>query len=395
MDMSNRFSKLPREAWGRVFLVIFFSLYLSPDGAKGGGVLPFFDVTKRGEPLQTTFEVQGFMAEDPVSLRSFFKKWDGPYHPRSGDNFALEMLRTDFGVYLSENCYLGYFYQRDLFVTTNKGFVDGFHALKNKITPTRDQHYDIFAKDDGIERHGLLLSKRFLVDIDGDRSIVFGIGGYLSYDTDMQHGSLSGDGTMHPDDTYDASADVGAYYFNKKNYLYKGWDFDSSYGIGVGLNLGIEYRDKKHGLTVKALINDLFSRSYWKNLPYVHDGHIQTKNQHIGDDGYIHYDPVADWYENYTDYTQHIPLKLHFSLSQELPYSLTIEGGMDYVKSVLFPYLELRKKFEYSTVGISYEERYGSFGIEYRRKNFYVKSFANGFSKTSSIGLSLGVSYKF
>jgi hypothetical protein len=365
---------------------LFLTLSLSAE------ILPFFNPLKKTSENTVKLEVQGFIADDPVSLKDFFDDWEGDYSPKNGDNAALEMARIDLGTVIYDGYYVGYFYQRDALVKSNRGFVDGYHAVKNKLHFSSEQYYDLALGIEGIERHGAIVSKDFLLYETDTHHIHLAGAAFLSYDFDTQSGKLTGDGTIHTDDTYSAAGRADYYFM--KNLLYDGWDVDETYGIGYGFHIALLYENSDYNIKVKLLANDLFSRTHWKNLPHSLVD-VQTDNQTIGDDGYVEYEPSISGWETYRDFTQKISPKYHVDISKYWENGFEVEVGYENVDFVHMPYISLAKVFNEKKVELLYEHRFHSIGMTYTDEYFHISILSNGFSNASAIGISGSYVYHF
>ena len=151
-----------------------------------------------------------------------------------------------------------------------------------------------------------------VIDTESHR-VQVGMSGYLSYDVDIQSGVLSGKGSIFTDETYHTTAYADYHFMD--NLLYDGWNVAETYGIGYGLHLGMIYDNKEYAFSVHVLVNDLFAKSHWKNLPYS-IVNLETNNKVIGDDGYTEYDPIISGWEIYEDFTQVISPKYHIDIQQ-------------------------------------------------------------------------------
>ncbi len=355
-------------------------------------ILPFFNPLKQSSDQTVKLEVQGFIADDPVSLKDFFDDWEGEYSPRNGDNAAMEMARIDLGSTIDGGYYVGYFYQRDALIKSNRGFVDGFHAVKNKLHFNSEQYYDLALDIEGIERHGGVVAKDYVLYDTDEHHIQVGGAAFLSYDVDTQSGSLIGKGIIHTDDTYSASGRADYHFMD--NLLYDGWDVDKTYGIGYGFHVGLLYENSVYHFKIQLLANDLFSRTHWKNLPHSLVD-IQTSNQTIGDDGYVEYDPTISGWETYKDFTQKISPKYHADISKQFDAGYEVELGLDSVDFVHMPYICVAKIFDEKKVELLYEHRFHSIGLSYTDKNLHLSILSNGFSNASAIGISGSYIYHF
>jgi hypothetical protein len=352
-------------------------------------IIPIFNPISN---LKSTIQlnIQAFVANDPVSLDDFFHDWDGKCSPKDGNNFALELARIDIG-YHTNDYYVGYFYQRDVIIRTNRGFVDGYYAVKNDIQPLNDTDYDLQMHIDGVIRHGIVVSKDYSIYSDTNNQLRVGLGAYVSYDTDTQSGYLKGKGVLHTDSSYDASAVADYYYMD--NLLYD-LDVDSTYGLGYGLHMAISYINSQYDFAINLIANDLLSRSHWKNLPYSLV-YVDTKNQTIGEDGYVEYDPTIHGWELYKDFIQKIDPKYHIDISKSFDDDIDFLLGWEYTNHLSIPYMKVSKKFDDYVLALQYDYRFNTVGIEYSSKIINLSIYSDGIANASSIGARLTLNYDF
>jgi len=354
-------------------------------------VIPFFNPIEHTTPYKSTFQTKAFIANDPVSLDDFFHDWQGDYSPKKGDNFAVEFLRVDMGIVLKNGYYVGYFYQNDIIIQTNRDFVDAYYAIKNNLTPQNDTLYDLTLGIDGIERHGIVASKTFLDYQSPTQNLKIALGAYLSYDTALQNGTIQGTGTLSSDNTYTLLGE--STYFYSENLLYD-LDVEESYGLGYGMHLACYYTHTPSHTKVTLLINDLFARSYWKNLPYSLIT-LQTQNETIGEDGYLSYDPTISGWELTKNYTQIIDPKYHIEVEKSLSSTSSFTLGYDYAYALSMPYIKTSYSLEDTTLSLRYEQRFKSFGCSYTKENWHLSLYTNGLKNTSAFGFSAGLHYQF
>jgi hypothetical protein len=354
------------------------------------GVLQFVDVTANltGKTFKSDFRL--FMANDPVSIDEFLHDFGGEYTPEGGENIALLDSRFDIG-FVHDSYYLGYFYQYNLFVDTDKDFTDLFYAVKNKNDLEVGKEYALDLDILGIKQSGLLLSKSVKLYEDKQYVVRFGGAGYLSYAYDMQDGSMHG--RAKASDVKDYNLDVSSSYYFTKNYLY-GLSVEAAHGLGYGFHLGFSVEDTNRALKFRVLANDLFSKVSWKDLPYSKIS-LKTANKSYDEQGYVKYAPTISGLEKYVDYTQDLEPKYNLQASAKLK-DTEFSAGVDLAYGENFPYLKINQKLSSTdTIEAMYESRFGSFGVGYGYKNFKLSIMANEFSDNSSFGLSSSFHYRF
>jgi hypothetical protein len=379
----NQFRKLKQLS---AFLVGNF-LFITSTQA---GVLQFVDTTDNltDKTFKTDFKL--FMANDPVSIDEILHDFGGEYTPESGANIALLDSRFDIG-FVHDSYYLGYFYQYNLFIDTNKDFTDLFYAVKNKNDLDSDKSYALDLDILGIRQSGLLFSKSTKLYEDDEYVFSLGSGGYVAYGSDMQDGYMTGTAGARSEKDYDLDVD-SSYYFTQ-NYLYD-LKVKSVHGVGYGFHVGMSVEDKKHQIKLRFLANDLVSKMHWKDLPYSKIS-LKTSNKSYDENGYVKYAPTISGLEKYVDYTQTLEAKYNLQASAKLK-NIELFVGVDLAYGSFFPYIKANKKLNNTdTIEAMYESRFGSFGVGYRYKNFKLSIMADDFSNNSSFGVNSSLSFKF
>jgi len=192
---------LPLHRGGRVALVfVGLSLGLYPS------ILPFYHPIPSYHTNTLTLNTQGFIANDPLALNEL-DDWRGEYHPRNGENIALRSLRLDMGVRI-EGYYFGYFYQDEYVARGSRGFVDFYHAIKNDTKVATQKDYEMDFEIEGITQEGLIVSKSTTLWDTTHGKLTLGVGGYLSYATQIQSGRLWGKASIATDDTYSGALEA-------------------------------------------------------------------------------------------------------------------------------------------------------------------------------------------
>lgn len=355
------------------------------------GVIQFFDPTQtpQNQTIKTDFKT--FLANDPMPIKEFLDDWHGDYSPENGQNIALLDSRFDLGGGFGKHYYLGYFYQYDLFIDTDKDFTDLFYNVKNKNDLEIGRDYALDLDIEGIKQHGLIFSGNGKLFEDDVYSIGFGGALYLSYGLEMQNGFVSGNAQVTNAKDYDIDASSSYYYTH--NYLYD-LDVTSAHGYGYGSHIGLYLENKKHNFQIKFLINDVLSKMYWKDLPFS-EILLKTENKSHDENGYVKYAPTISGLEQYRDYTQTLTAKYKLEGSIVLEDS-TLSGGIDLIHSESFPYVKISHKLdEVQTLEMMHESRFGSFGFGYGYKNFKIGVIADEFTNVSSFGLNSSFFYRF
>ena len=329
-------------------------------------VLQFFDPLDIKNSDSLNFNTTFFMANDPVSLNEFFDDWSKEYHPKNGDNLALQDLRLDLGGFF-KGYYLGYYYRYNVFIRTNRDFTDFYYTAKNKLPFDSRKIYYLELRIRGIKEQGLLLSKNIILLRSGTEELRFGAAVAISAGYDMQNGIISGTAHILGKKNYEISAT--AHYYYTHNYLYD-LDVKDSNGFGFGNHFALSYINKLHSFGTKIIINDLFSRIYWNNLPYSFVN-IQTENKLYDENGYIKYAPSINGAERYIGFIQKITPRYKLVLCKDFLNEIRLTIGSIYSDKEFFPYFRINTRLlDLYDMTLTYESRFKSFGIGFGNKYF-------------------------
>ena len=387
LNLSSSLKKLQLENNCKTLFVL-----LGITSALQAEVIPFFNPTQTYQANTLSVNIQGFIASDPVSLKGFFNDWEGDYTPRNGDNIAMEEFRLDIGTVIYDSYYVGYFYTRNLLGVSNRGFVDFYHALKYDSKFDHEQKYNLKLDMEGIEEHGVLISRNFPLLHSDEHELIVGVSGYFSYATDTQNGSLVGESSIATDGTYTASGVTDYYY--QDNLLYD-LDTEKTYGIGYGLHLGVLYTNKKYDFDIQFTINNVLARAHWRNLPFSHVD-IESRNQIINDNGHVEYDPTISGLEVYRDYIQKIIPKYHMDIAKHFSQDIDVTIGIDNIDNVTIPYVTVATMInDTQKIELLYETKFNSKGIRFEGMGYSFSLMSNGLSEASAVSFSGNYSYKF
>ncbi len=352
----------------------------------------FYDPTSPLRPslLESTFSI--YLANDAISLKEFFADWHDDYHPRRGKNVALEDMRIDIGGNFYKDFYIGIFHKYNVFIAANRDFVDLCHTTKNKEDLTQDKTYILDFKIEGIRTSGLLLSGQKQLYHDKSQTIMVGASLSLMFGHDMQDGMIEGHAQALSAKNYQAEG-ISHYHYTK-NYLYD-LDVESANGIGYGSDLALSYENNLYNFSVKCIVNDLFSRIYWQDLPYSFVD-IQTKNKDFDADGYVKYAPVISGVEKYRDFTQEIEARYKVFMEKRIYETFSLFAGVEQLYGETIPFCKLKTSLDTKQdVALSYESRFGSMGMEYRYKDVGIGLLMDDLLHCSAFALRTSFRYKF
>ena len=369
--------------------LLIYSTFILPLQA---GVVEFFDPNRVDTSYTLQSNLSYFIASDPISLDGMFHDWDGEYHPKSLTNIAMQDMRFDIGSGIFDDYYVGYFYRYNVYIETGKDFTDFFYRIKNHIDLDPSRRYELNLNIEGIEQSGLILSHSKMVFDNGNERIK--LGGALSFTVghEMQHGSIDGQARVPNKKSYEASGEISSYYTH--NYLYD-LDVTKATAYGYGSDFAIEYKNRDYGLEADFIVNDLWSKMYWRDLPYS-QVHIDTKNKSYDEDGYAHYSPSIKGKELYVDFTQNIEPRYRVEVAKELEKDRTMTVGSDYLYHALLPYVQLSQSLSnQQNIALSYEHRFGSIGLDYSYKALSFGLATDGIKDASTFGIRANYLYQF
>jgi len=376
------------------FSLKYFFLLLLPFTVLKAEVLQFFDPSGSRDVKNLHFQSAYFIANDPISLKEFFDDWSQDYHPKKGENLALQDFRLDIGGTFLQDYYFGYYYRYNVFIRTNKDFTDFYYTAKNKLPFERQKNYRLNLEIEGVTENGLLLSRSFLLLNDTQEKLTIGFAFSVAFGLDMQNGDVSGTARILNKKSYEIDAKTNYYYTH--NYLYD-LDVKNSDGFGFASHFALSYVNHYYQFYAKVIVNDLFSRMYWSDLPYSYVN-LQTKNKSYDENGYVKYAPIINGVERYTDFTQKIDPRYKMMIEKEfVPHQIRLLAGAEYAYAHTFPYLGIEKAFFDGNhyAGIKYESRFKTVELSYRNRYFSIGIASDALHTFSAFGLYGNFIYRF
>ncbi len=373
----------------RTSATLFLLSALLPSGV-AAGVLSLADPQSLSEESTAHLCVQAFAADDPVSLHDLFNKWQGSFHPKEGANLAIDDIRTDIGISLKSWGYLGYTYRHHSIVETNRDTVLLAWQQLNDIGFTTGKRYALDISIEGFEADGVLYAKSFEVFKREKGSLSVGFGIELLRGRNIQDGYLNGSAVANSEKDYDFSA-VADYRYSE-NYLYN-LNVKKPDGYGYTTHLSLRYRYGDFRLNL--LVNDLYGKIVWKDLPYSYVN-VNSSNKSYDDNGYVIYNPTISGVEKYIDYTQRLYTKYRAEGSYSLSAQTMLTAGVDAAKERVFPYIAAAHSFtRHLEASLSYESRFGMFGIDLRYKALRLALKSDGIDHPSALALTLSCILRF
>jgi len=367
----------------------FFTVLLTGTSVLNADVLSYFNPSYSQAKIYTS-SFNTVIANDPVSLESFFNDWQGDFHPHSGANLALESSRFDLGVVLEDNYYIGYTYRHDVFIEASSDLTRLMYLTKNKLDLPLNEKFDIFLDIEGLEAQGIVFGKKFIFTPTKWGEWSFSLIGSLLYASNTQNGILSGDAKSISKNDYDFQAD--SYYYYTHNYLYD-LDVQKVNGFGFSTHITVDYKYKDFSITLIA--NDILGKIYWDSLPYSYIS-MNSENKYYDENGYVHYNPTIHGIEKTKDYTQRLPIKLHFEGRYKVKEKYLLSMGFESMNNYIFPF----SKFTYipeknKSYFISHEYRFDSTTIGMNYKNIDISLSADKIIDPSIVGVHLLASFHF
>ncbi len=344
-------------------------------------VLTFFDPS-HASSSKVSFSY--FLANDAISLSEFIGDWKSHYHPKSGENIALQDLSVELGKQLESGYYVGIFHRYDVFISADKDFADFYYTVKNKKPLLSDRVYGMDLDIYGLRASGLRLAKGIELYRHKQEVIMIGVGVQVLFGHDMQEGDIRGSGLSRGDKSYHIEAN--SHYNYTQNYLYD-LDVDKANGLGYGMDFALSYSNSEYGFFVSFVANDLLGKLYWKDLPYS-EVTIETNNKSNDTEGYATYAPSIYGVEKYHDISQDIEPRYRLKFSQKLSEKGLLSVGVSHAYAENFPFIRWDEALDaLQDVGISYEGRFHSVGLDYRYKGFSCGLMADSLRDFSSFGL--------
>lgn len=373
--------------WAKTFLIfLLFNTHLSAQ------ILAFFNPIQKLKLYEASLNTQGFIASDPVSLDAFFNNWQGKLTAQTTNNYALAQVRTDLGIAIFKDTYLGYFYRRNIFIRADKDFVRFFYALKNNLEFKNMQYFFADIDISATEEQGLTLAHTFELYQSKEQLLQFGISSYISSAMDMQSGFLSGSGEIYSNGKYSLRSHIDYYYMQNLVYSY---DALQSLGLGYGLDMSLFYANKTYAFEVEFIANNIFAKTYWNALPFSSIS-LETENQKVNKKGHIEYKPTIKGIERYESYIYNVKEQYHLSFKKYLASKIELSFGFEYTQNLTLPYIIFAKRIgTYQKISLIYEHRFHTKGIKYQDKNFSFSLISDGFKDASAVGISLAYHYSF
>ena len=354
------------------------------------GLFSLFDPIEANEEDAVYFKTQAFIADDVVSIHDLFHKWHGRFHPKGGDNLALDDARGDIGMSKKGWGYVGYAYRHQAFTRASRDLALLTWQQLNHKDFTLGKEYDLDLAIKGYETDGIVFAKSLTLTDTATQRLTVGIGFSLLHGYNMQDGYLKG--TARAESRKEYSFQAVSDYRYTRNYLYR-LDVDDADGDGFTTHLSLDYRYGR--IRCHLLVNDLYGRITWHDLPYSFV-ELNSDNKSYDDNGYIVYKPTVKGVELYRDYTQKLYKKVRLEAGYGWDEATELHIGADNVRGEWFPYGGMHRRFgDDLAAGVSYDTRYGMVGVDIFYKTFSLTLKSNDIEDPWAMAFSFGYRYLF
>lgn len=358
------------------------------------GVLPFFNPTKVTTQNKSFYiNANTFLADDPFTLKDLFAgiKTNAP-HIRSGQNIALGDMRIDAGYNNKKYGYIGYIYREEVLIDTNQNTVELIYLATNQKNLPIGKHYNLDLSINAFKAQGIEYAKSFNLYHENKEIFNIGIGLEALQGSDMQHGTIHGNGIINSSKDY--SFNLLANYNYTHNYLFnlKTYPYQSHRAVAYGYSSDLSIYLQKNNLSLLLLANDILGRLYWQNLPYSYI-RLSSNNKVYDANGYVKYKPILNGINWYKNYTQTLLPKYRAQLSYKYTqYILTC--GSDWINNIYMPYVSMGYTLDSNfSMGIGYETRFKSVAITSKYKNFIFKIDSDSLFQPSTLGVQISYSF--
>jgi hypothetical protein len=367
----------------KLYIKRFFFLFFLLNTSATAGVLPMFSPEYINEKKNYFLKTDILLANDPFSLESIFNHLKKDFHPKNGKNIAYANERIDTGC-ITNYGYFGYVYREEIFIKSNRDFIEFFYLTHNKKNLPINKTYTGKFNIKAYKMNGIIYSKKFQKSIN---SYFFsgGIGLEALYATDMQNGYIKGKAYTISQKNYNFEAFSNYNYTH--NYLYK---LNVNKSSAYGYTSHIFFNFKHNKINLKFLANDLFSNLYWKNLPYS-KVYLNSNNKVYDKNGYAIYNPTVHGKEGYKNYNQRLIKKIRIEEDYK-NYNNTFILGSDYIQNIYIPYIIIKHYFsKIFSFSLGYETRFSSVSLAIEYKNVYLHIRSDKLKKPSTLSIMFSI----
>jgi len=354
------------------------------------GTLSFFNpssISKQSDKLH--LETQLFLANDAFSIEALFDNFEGKYYYKNGKNHAIGDIRLDVGAYVDTVGYLGYTYRREAVIETSSDTVKLIHEVSNEHDLTLGEAYDLDIKIEEFEVHGITWANTFPLYQRNGWKIQVGAGIELLYGTGGQDGNAVGNARVNAVNDYDFAWQSDYRYTD--NYLY---DLDVPKVTSFGYTTHLSFQASYHYFTFLGIINDLWGKLYWKNLPYS-DVTMSSGNKSYDENGYAEYAPLISGIELEWGFTQTLMRKWRVE-GQYIMEDASLDLGNDHINGINMPYIRYTQRYSnHLTMSYQYETKFNMLGMDVKYKKYHLSFDTNRLKDPSALRINLGVHYNF
>lgn len=367
--------------------------------AHAEGLLAVNNPATNGPQRLYYLDVQAFEGNDALSMREYLGEWKGRYSPRDGDNIGLLSARVETGVQW-RGFRLGALYRAEALVHTNRDSTDLIRQYLDNNTFDYGRRYQIDYQLRGFEANGVRLSKSASTPLPAGWQMSWGAGAAILQGMRLKVVTATGQAQVLSAQNINVNATMDTR-DNRMDTSGQG-DFNPPYGAhppisgqGFALDTGLVLQHED-GVKLEAAVNDLYGFMDWRSLPRIVTGY-NTASTYYDPQGYVHFKPLGTSQSSYQSLTQALDPKIWLSISRPIG-PLELQLASSFVSGLWLP--EVGASFQPRAdllLRTSYDTRFGTFGIELRRKWFFLAARTQdlNFDAAKAYGVSAGLFFGF
>jgi hypothetical protein len=143
-----------------------------------------------------------------------------------------------------------------------------------------------------------------------------------------------------------------------------------------------------------GLLNDLWGKLYWKNLPYS-EVTMSSGNKSYDENGYVNYAPLISGVERNRDYTQALMKKWRVEANYKMERD-SLYIGVDHIYHNDLPYVAYKRHYHDGlSVQYAYDFRFGMAGADIVYQNYRLGIHTNKLIAPSALKLSFHMVHAF
>jgi hypothetical protein len=368
-------------AWGQSVLMVVNPAYV-PDST-----------------LDLALSAGAFAGDDVVPVNKVGSSlWPADYHTRSGTNLGVANGLVDLGA-SDQNWNFGAFYRQDWLATANRDTVAAYALYQRNQLVGQDRNYNLNYSLNGLSADGLRMGYANLLPWASAGHVVWGVSASLLQGLSVRQDEAQGELT--------SGATSGSVSGNRQlinsqlNAVSSGSSFNDfippeamnvPHGLGYGLDLGLTWI-ADNGAKVSLAANDLAGRIHWDRVPLIQQNitNLSVPTPNPGSE------PAVSGRNVYESFTQKLQPK--YMLEGEYPFGrVTAMAQLEEEDGYWFPQLGLGYALTGAwKLGVDYETRFGSFGVNVRNHNFYfgISTQSLNVETSRALGVSMGAQFSF